>query len=263
MKAFVASYLALVIGSLCLAPSAFGENRYVKLTPENCAKLFESMRPRAITIDDIISETDALGGRSRIEDCGPGCYEYVDYSSASIPEDQAANERMVAAAYAESLLIKGEGLFLFSRYKGIDVPAYDGLTFELATGEITSRVSLKRGFRSYLLLEDAFIKSFKYSWKGERWKDLAENRARYNRSTKFSYEENLRHFTEEFNKIGRWLLVDDQRIKTRVVFQQPHLRIMDHDLPDYARRLLNGQYGDMIESVTLIEADRVKIIPLE
>jgi hypothetical protein len=233
---------------------AYADRGWHKLTRENCASLLNHLRPKALTVDNILDELDAMT-RGLIKDCGPGCYEYEDWSARSIPPQQAANERKVAAAYAESLLIKNEGLFLFSRYNGFDVPAWDGLTFELDTGIITSKVSLKRGREGYLALEHAFDRAHRYSIYGGEWSRLAANRATKYPPRGLTWEQARTYSKNIFDKIGRWLLVDDERVRTRVVLQQPESRAMPEDLPTYAQRLVLSQPSREIESVTIIDGE--------
>jgi hypothetical protein len=245
--------LILLVASAC-SVQARAERGWHKLTRENCAVLLGHLRPKPLTVDDIIDELDAKS-RGLIKDCGPGCYEYEDWSSRSIPARQAENERKVAAAYAESLLIKNEGLFLFSRYNGFDVPAWDGLTFELDTGVITSKVSLKRGKEAFLALEHAFDRAHRYSVHGGEWANLAANRATRYPPPGLTWKQARDYSKDNFEKIARWMLADDERVRTRVVLQQPESRPMPEDLPVYAQRLMLSQPSPEIESVILIDGE--------
>lgn len=250
---FTTSFLTLffICGS---AVHARAETGWTKLTRDNCARLLGHLRPQALTVDNIIDELDE-NSRGRIEDCGAGCYEYADWSSRSIPADQAENERKVAAAYAESLLIKNEGLFLFSRYNGFDVPAWDGLAFELDTGVITAKVSLKRGRKGHEALDLAFNRAHRYSIYGGEWANLAANRANRHPPPGLTWAQARDHSKNIFAKIARWMLADDERVKTRIVLQQPEAWPMHEGLPAYAQRLMLAQPSSEVESVTIIEGD--------
>lgn len=257
MKTTVLGSLFILSASTSVFP-AFADRGWRKFSRETCAELLGHLRPKPITIDRIFDEIDG-DGRGTIRDCGPGCWEYEDASTLRNSPQQIENERKVASAYAESILIKNEGLFLFSRYNGFDAPAWDGLTFRLDTGDVTSKVSFKRGVSSYLLIEQGFSKILNFSVAGGLWPKQAFRWAKKNPPRGWSFERAFAHATEHMDKIGRWLLVDDERIKSRIVFMQPDHAPMEPGLLNYAKRLVVSQTGQEVESVTLIDDKRGEI----
>lgn len=257
MKTTVLGSLLILTASTFAFP-ALADRGWRKFSRETCAELLGHLRSKPLTVDNIFDEIDR-DGRGTIKDCGPGCWEYEDASTLRNSPQQIENERKVASAYAESILIKNEGLFLFSRYNGFDAPAWDGLTFQLDTGEITSRVSFKRGVTSYSLLEQAFIKISAFSFEGGLWPKQAFRWAQNNPPRNWSFDRAFAHASEQMNKLGRWLLVDDERIKSRIVFMQPDHVPMEPGLLNYAKRLVVCQTGQEVESVTLIDDKRDEI----
>lgn len=250
--------LPLLVALSTFAFASHAKGGWRKLSRETCAELLGHMRPQQLTITNIIDEinADALG---TIKSCGQGCWEYEDWSTLRNSVQQIENERKVAAAYAESLSLKNEGLFLFSRYNGFDAPAWDGLSYNLSTGVITSKVSLKRGVTSRQLMELAFHKIALYSLEGGVWPKLALNWATNNPPRDWGFDRAFAHASIQIDKLARWLLVDDERIKSRIVFMQPDHRPMDSTLLGHVRKLAQNQTGNEVESVTLFDDEHAEI----
>ena len=218
-----------------------------------CEKALISSSGRHATIDPIISYLDKWG---KIDDCGQGCFEYSDSSSYSIPIHQRESERSSASKYAKSILRRGEGILLLSRFQGYDIPAYDGLIYQINTGNIVARVSIKSGYNELLLIEHGFVRAHEYSAHGGKWENLARQRSRGLDGNGRKLEMHI----NAYRKIGEIFLVDSRRIKTRIVLDRRKEIPIEEESLALTKRLLMLNADRSVESVTYMTGDHVQVL---
>ncbi len=238
----------LIIAMLCFAHNSHAHTGL----PAKCAQAL--LPPAALyTIDNIISQLERYG---RIRDCGPGCYEYSDSSHEQIPFWQREHERGAAAIYAETLLARDEGVLLLSRYHGYDIPAFDGLIFQLSTGNILARLSLKGGMKVFSMIEKGILRIHQYSPAGGKWADLAYSYSKKSRFGVVDQEAYLRH-SSAYDKIAEIFNVDDAKLKTRIVLERALTTPLDQGLISFALKQLRDPMAKGVESIVFITGSHV------